>query len=231
MKATGIPPHVIISDQISTLQRQMRDIISSMNDMPSSVADLVLARLNNIESIQPPEGLAPSIIDQLCSKIVHEIQKMNQQNADNLRSQPAELPPSSSEVQSPWWSKENQSQIASATCPKGKLFDMWNLWWGGLPAQKLPPLRLRSTKDFSRSVDRVSYSKLSKVMKTLLSHSDVDPLHVPGLDNPSRAALFVTCVDRLASDLNLGTKKERKLDEMMHSTVYALIVKHEDRRG
>ncbi|KAH9152508.1 hypothetical protein AeRB84_005073 [Aphanomyces euteiches] len=231
MKATGIPPHVVISDQISTLQQQMREILSSINDMPSSVAEAVLSRLRDVETFEPSDGLAPSIVDQLCSKIVHELQKLNQQNVDNSASRSSEPHPSLPEVNPPWWSKENQSQIANVTCPRGKLFDMWNLWWGGLPTQKLPPLRLRSAKDFSRSVDRVSYSKLSKVMKTLLSYSDVNPIHVPGLDNPSRAALFVSCVDRLATDLNIGTKKERKLDEMMHSTLYALIVKHEDHRN
>ncbi|CAK4320853.1 unnamed protein product [Aphanomyces euteiches] len=231
MKATGIPPHVVISEQISTLQQQMREILSSINDMPLSVAEAVLSRLRNVETFEPSDGLAPSIVDQLCSKIVHELQKLNQQNVDNSASRSSEPHPSLPEVNPPWWSKENQSQIANVTCPRGKLFDMWNLWWGGLPTQKLPPLRLRSAKDFSRSVDRVSYSKLSKVMKTLLSYSDVNPIHVPGLDNPSRAALFVSCVDHLATDLNIGTKKERKLDEMMHSTLYALIVKHEDHRN
>ena len=136
MKATGIPPHVIISDQIGTLQRQMREILSNINAMPSSVADIVLSRLGNIESIQPTEGLTPSTIDQLCSKIVHELQKMNQQNVDNLATRSNEPHPGSAEVDPSWWSKANQSHIANATCPRGKLFDMWNLWWAAYPPKK-----------------------------------------------------------------------------------------------
>ncbi|KAG9400114.1 hypothetical protein AC1031_011024 [Aphanomyces cochlioides] len=108
---------------------------------------------------------------------------------------------------------------------------MWNLWWAGMPTQKLPPFRLRSPKDFPRMVDRVSYSKLSKVMKTLMSYSDTEPNCVPRLDNPSRAALFVTCIERLGNDLNHSHKKVRNFEQMMHSTLYALIAKHKDLQG
>ncbi|KAG9399625.1 hypothetical protein AC1031_012012 [Aphanomyces cochlioides] len=116
-------------------------------------------------------------------------------------------------------------RCTAISCPTMKLFDAWNMWWSNMDQRGQPmPLRLVRSRDFDRQADRVNYSKLTRVMASLLHHTSVPAAEIASIDVGLRSELFESCLQSLARTLaEKGDNKRHNFRYMSYSSLYNLI--------
>ncbi len=175
MRATGVPPITVLSHRIKEVEKTLQEMTNEIGNMSTTITNNVLLGLKN-NSLQPQPNVTMSIssLSELSTAIVDEIQKRNNTIL------PQDLPHQAL-VQEPssWWLRSSDIQRQNLTCPKGKVSDLWSLWWNGIPTKNILPLRLRKPKNFAKNLDRVNFSKLVFVLSSLMKHSEVSETNVP----------------------------------------------------
>lgn len=126
-----------------------------------------------------------------------------------------------------WWGATLYPARIKMKCPKGKVYDLWNLWMDGDHQSNIPPLRTCKTRDFDKRTDQTNFSKAKKVVLKLVSLSNRSEKCIAKMSLPERNDLFqesflALCRRHLGTD-EAGLLSRRRVFEMSYQTVYDLI--------
>ncbi|KAF0726669.1 hypothetical protein Ae201684_015069 [Aphanomyces euteiches] len=157
MRASGIPPHVLLSHQLSFVQNELQNVIKTIREMPQLIATSVNDQLQNYQRNPLSIDSMNDILCQIRTAILKDIVSSTSPSTDSAESQ------GSSANSGLMFLPQTPTQYVS--CPTGKISDMWLLWWKGVPEKSQPPLRLLRPKDFEKNADRVNLSKLRRVIE------------------------------------------------------------------
>ncbi|KAG9399307.1 hypothetical protein AC1031_012262 [Aphanomyces cochlioides] len=213
MKASGILPHIVLSKRLKEVEIKLDNLGQVIMDLLKQIKDDVVATLKNTTHTQP----STATLESICSRIIEEI-KM-QQSINNVDKH-------GDQTETTVVEELTELRCTAISCPTMKLFDAWNMWWSNMDQRGQPmPLCLVRSRDFDRQADRVNYSKLTRVMASLLHHTSVPVAEIASIDVGLRSELFESCLQSLARTLaEKRDNKRHNLRDMSYSSLYSLIV-------
>ena len=159
-------------------------------------------------------------LDQFASKMVDHISRIS--NIGEVRTQHSTSTPKDS-TENNLWSNEIQTHFQNPTCPNGRVYDAWNLWWVGVPGKSVA-LRLLRSKDFSQKQHRCNYSKMKFVIGWLVRFSNVPEVDIPRVNVSERLSLYSRCFSLLIQKLVVSSDR-RRLDGISYHRLYDMICK------
>ncbi|KAF0704051.1 hypothetical protein AaE_015130 [Aphanomyces astaci] len=217
LRSSGIPPFVAITNRLATVENELKIVNEQINYLPCKISDQLRASKDSSATTTHLESFRDSVLSEIRTLI----------GASKSPEPPASV---NGVVTEPWWTTTNPQEQRRPSLPPGKVFDLWNAWWYGLPGDGIVPLRLVRPQDLARRCDRVNYSKLKQVIASLMKFSTVPETEVQRMAVVDRSALFASCLERLGhSMLVVGMENDvsnRRLDEMTYPTMYDLIKKY-----
>ncbi|KAH9118466.1 hypothetical protein AeMF1_008402, partial [Aphanomyces euteiches] len=80
MKASGVPPHVVISSRLNLVERCLVDVKQQLEQLPSLICDKVLAQLDDAHPTTTPTSAtnrSDTHLDELCALIVRANERNN----------------------------------------------------------------------------------------------------------------------------------------------------------
>ena len=238
LSASGIPPHVTLGYRLSKVESGLADLASSVQAgfqlLPDQLCSSVVAALADVPSVEVNRS---SIDDELCRRtetLFNQVESFLQRSTvSTTAATHSQLDISAccgNEETAAWqtWTYGGKIHVVPEgfIFPTCKVIDMWNLWWLGIPTQRIGPLRRLKSWDVSRAAAG-NLSKARHVVHTIVSFSSLDASHVQRLSAPLLHEQFGLCF-RLACEwvydsLSMNESCSKNVDDISYVTFYSAI--------
>ena len=250
MKASGIPPHLAIANQlreltatISALEEKFNNRLNSLDQLlPTTIASEVCSTLRQNFVV---DGVAPITIrdiDGRLSSHQSSIRSMIMELIDANRN--ASIAASVTvplEHSSTWWKTWNwHDGLLMHFVPKDWSFptgitvkNLWDLWYHGNRSDGIRPYRLINKKLDVRKKDYMIYSRATVVLKVLYNILELQfhpPMLLPNISSlglPESDLLFAGVYKVFISRLYKDTANLSRKDEISYGTAYKLLTMHD----
>ncbi|KAH9125297.1 hypothetical protein AeMF1_004059 [Aphanomyces euteiches] len=229
MRASGVPPHVALSSRQDSIEKAIDAIHQQLLELPDKVCNNIIQQLHH--SSFPTEQLTTTLNDSLV-KLLDQVRTTLAHNQNEITPTDDQISNHEEDIHSASafdsWSRRNTSLQRTWTCPTGRIFDVWNAWWEGVPSVDCPPIRLLAPKQFTRGCDRVNFSKLKFVMKTKMAKSRLSDNQVAKLSMSDRSNHFYVCFNEFGRAFfpTYDSSSKRRFNDTKLSTLYDLIKRH-----
>lgn len=242
LKATGIPPHLSLIEEIYNVLKEVKDLGASMTTMKSQLH----AKLNSLVEDLPQqlsqhllsnfqiEGAIPITFGQV-QTLVTNMQLQIMKAVENLTAavqtsqQPADTiaEDGGSNDEHPFilfeWENGTKHMV-----PEDFVFHamnvkaLWSLWFHGNPSLRIGPLKGLSKADLVTNASKTSLVRARKVIKTiwaLAGNVDIEVSNVVA-SNTVFAQGFSLLKEKILEH-NPQFSAHRRWDELLHSTLYS----------
>ena len=228
--STGIPPHVSLGCELQSVKRSMHVMESSiLTMMEKNAAELkdAITQKQSQTNVPITTDILEKRLNDFGSRIMNRIETLVSNSAGLPQvEQPSSCVTETIGPPNQWLQAPQQINRAMLYCPPGKIFDLWNLWWGGCESNGIPPLYTCKSRDFLRRCDQANYSKLTKVVTAILAYANQTNSHVIGMTVPERIKFFEDSYFGLCKRLLGSIDVPSKFAGMKYHTFYEYIVKH-----
>jgi len=226
--ATGVPEYVQLSSDIESLKNRMTSFEGSMtikiDDLPQKLKDVMFENLQINGAIPITASQVQDMINDLRNTLQSSISNAvnNQRNTENNNENNNMV---SSTNSTTWaWKGRFHPVPEGYRFPKCSTKALWDLWWGGIPRERIGPLRQLKSFDFGQRSDITNLSKARKVMHVLCTGRTecIASLSISDRDN-----LFQHQYLKLFHDMYPNQSEEeldrRRIGDLQYMTVYDLI--------
>ena len=231
MQATGIPPHLVMSNELTDVARQtelMKEaLLDKCKELPAELASVMFSRFSI-------NGAIPVTIDDIKSLLNSAVNQMRSELRDAM---PTAAAPSASLNQSAdvnadprfqLWSWKGRMHMVPETWkfPKTDVKATWNLWHYGHIEEKIRPLRYLKKADLQGSAQITLWSKANGVMgaiaATMVEMKVVEAVEaVTKLAATESAAAYDDAIVQLIEKVKPGvTRGSSRWTEMSIGTLY-----------
>ena len=232
MQATGIPPHLVLSNELTDVAKQteiLKDaLLAKCTELPAELVSVMLARFSI-------NGAIPVTIDDIKILLNNAVNQMRTEMRDAIITTPAA--PSQSLNQPTDIDADPRFQLWSwkggwHMVPEGWVFPSvdvkttWNLWWHGNVEARIRPLRHLTKADLQGSSNITRWSKANGVMGTVAevvveTGVVVAVEEVGRLSGEQSSAVFDAAIVRLMERVRAGSTRGRgRWMEMSIGTLY-----------
>ena len=243
MRATGIPPHLVLATKISSLadtvtrnHDAIRDKLQAheglFQQLPKEMVDEIDNRHFRFEHSQPVqrcematmiEDLGQTVGDRIMSLVESRFQSSSGRvSGDEIDNHAV-----SDDRERLWnvhtWGGRVHYVEEGWAFPSGDMKQMWELYLFGNPRDKIPPFEKLSGYDCRSNYERGQLSRLKFVMNHLIQVAVTDGLirkesEMHNLSIPQRDNVFRTVYDKVIS--TCGGKTNRRVGELKLKVVY-----------
>ena len=179
MKATGVPPHIMIQSQICEVKENvtaLRDVlVDVIMKLPKDVTTELLThfQINGATPISSQQfnDFVSQLESTLNSRDANIIQQLRSFRRE-LESTQNEPEQNNNQVQSrSWtWGGKIRKVPEDFIFPTGNLKLISDLWWEGYPERGICPLRFLTNHDLEKKNKQVYLSKARRVIETIVSY-------------------------------------------------------------
>ncbi|KAH9135375.1 hypothetical protein AeRB84_019197, partial [Aphanomyces euteiches] len=201
MIASGIPPHVALSERFCTVENTLRNLADTLTTTTQSLPDAVCSRV--VASISAVGSLNEEF-KQLCDKLTDLLDRPHAgvpSFSQSISSLPA---PSLTAITdntprhgfpTHTWRGRLHIVPQGFRFPTCKVQDLWNLWWNGVSLDGIGPLRLVTGCSIQKC-DATNFSKAKQVMKKLLTFTEINEKSIAQMTVSLRSELFFKVFDK-----------------------------------
>lgn len=227
LAATGIPPHIIIANQVVDLRTQMNEKFDGIGDRLNRLPEDLRECMTRHFQIQGAFPITYRDVETLMQSFFTRYmgQPRNQQEGAGAAAGVATNPTAAVVFRTWSWGGRWHPVPEGFLFPKCTVKEIWDLWWSGNVAQKITYYRqIHPGFDLPKS-NKQYYSKAKYVINRLVYFSNVSETHIAGLTLPQRDILFESCfVQLFSSTLDPGIEAElqdrRRFGELTYIRVY-----------
>jgi hypothetical protein len=239
MQATGIPPHLVMSNELSDVVTHTRllkeELLSKYDELPTELTNVLLSKFT-------VNGAIPVTIDDMKSLISNAVAQLSTQYRESHTSIPQ---PVSQEAIDPnmdprfqlWsWGGKLHMVPQGWVFPSTNIKDTWSLWHFGHVTDKIRPLRCLKKMDLTGAGQITLWSKASGVVKAI-SEVMLEMHLVPTLEAVSKLnfidslSYFDRAIVQFMEQLRERSTQERgRWMELSIPTLYELNRKARKRR-
>jgi hypothetical protein len=240
LTATGIPPHLTISNELSAVVKQTEEmkvqLLSQYSALPSEVASVLLTKFSI-------NGALPITLDDLKSVVAQAVSQMNTHMRDALpdtarAAAPAAADPSSDDSRFHLWQWGGRLHPVPEgwRLPSTDVMSTWRLWYFGNLAERIRPLRHLKKVDLTTSAQITQWTKTNGVMgaisEQMISMQLVESREGIGrLSEEEATSIFTRAITALMEQLKPGaTHRRGRWTEMSIPTLYGHVLKEKDRK-
>jgi hypothetical protein len=232
--ATGIPPHLTMSNELTTIVRQTRDLkeqlLSQYATLPSEVVSVLLNRF----TIQ---GAIPVTLDEIKSLLAQAVSQMNAHMREALPDAARASASASAAAADPstgddgyvrWmWGGVLHPVPQGFRLTSTDVMSTWRLWHFGIPAQHIGPLRRLQKVDLVGKAQHTQWSKTNGVMRAiteqLVSMALVDSaMGIGRLSEDDATAAFTRAFAALTGEFKAGARATRMKGRWMERSIATL---------
>ncbi|ETV96839.1 hypothetical protein H310_10128 [Aphanomyces invadans] len=230
--ATGIPPHIPLSLQVasvkSIVQKFKVEITKKLKKVPEEVGKELREHMHSSRGDPVTMDVLNNSLRVFGDTMLRRIELLTLPRATNCVAAVTGSPPTVPSTNE-WWAYPRGLQTSKLSCPKGKVFDIWNLWWDGSRSDGVPPFRACTSKDFASRAEQSNFFKAKKVIFALLSCTTLSTQQIMVIDIPGRNKLFCDCLTalchRLLGAINAADDGKRRIADMCYHSMYDQIKK------
>jgi hypothetical protein len=240
MMATGIPPHLVMSNGLTDIVKQTQllkeELLSKCAELPTELTNVMLNKFTINGAIpltvEDMRAMLNSVVAQMKAEIRDAHTVMTRESAS-----PALIDPNVDSRFQLWsWGGRLHMVPQGWIFPSTNLKDTWNLWHFGHLSDKIRPLRCLKKFDLVGAAQITLWSKTSGVVKaisqvivdTKLVQTIEDVLTLTAVDS---STFFDRAIVQLMEQLRSGSTRERgRWMEMSVPTLYAQLQKARKRR-
>jgi hypothetical protein len=217
-----------------TFQENCNTICQSVREeVPNIVCERILSTFEVNGAVpltqEKVQGMIETLRDQIEKALQHQLSTLSAvSNGSRAAEEVSEDNQNSAVRESRQWSWGGRLHPVpeNYTFPNGTLKHMWDLWFKGIPAQSIGPLRLVSKYDLTSKVDQMRLAKCSSAMQFLLSIAktkglvrDRGPLAYPsGIRCEETFVAVFTELIRLIPEKE--SRRTRRVGDILLTTVY-----------
>jgi hypothetical protein len=240
LMATGIPPHLAISNELVNVVKQVneskKEIINQCEDLPKRLTDTMLNKFNVNGAIPVTMSDMESMVKNLFTQLKDELKG----SRNNSEIQTNELTNSTDNYMPKMyhWGGRMHMVPEGWLLPSGNtLKDIWNLWWHGHHNNCIQPYRFLNAHDLINDAQVVVFSKINGIVKNIVKIAIELKLieeekQIKGLTREETAVLFDQSFVMLMEKVKPGitTQAGRWMELSIHS-IYSKINKWEKMNG
>lgn len=227
MQATGVPPHLMISERVDALIDSM---LSQFKTMPVSVVDLIRSRVR----VQGMHAVTPDDIHRAIAEMMQRIDsRFNDLNIgmrSKINAASNENPSSENNYKFKLhvWKNGQMSKVPEDfKTPTDNLKNIWFCWYFGNAALGVGPYRQLENRDLPTKNDKEMMSKIKGVFDAILNTVNADENIVKKMTREESAAFFDNGIKALIGKLQPNRPQEYlQWNNMSVSTVYNKLAKH-----
>ncbi|KAF0712005.1 hypothetical protein AaE_012159, partial [Aphanomyces astaci] len=131
MVATGIPPHVPLSIQLQSVKSAVENIGTSIQKKLELIPDQISTAIQNQCRSSRVEPVTMEVLNnslqEFGDNIIKRIESITTLRSPNMHENTPNLPSATPSPLNYWWVNQRQFATSKLHCPKGKLYDLWNL--------------------------------------------------------------------------------------------------------
>jgi hypothetical protein len=239
LSATGIPPHILLANEIVQLKGDMNVLRSElMSKFESLPEDLKRSMLDNFQvngTVPITHSQIAAMINDLKSSVNTSIVQAIEQHTANLggTAMPFSHDSSPSQQFQTWMWKDRLHPVPqSFKFPKCNVRSLWDLWWVGNATERIAPYRGLKAFDLDNKNDNQLLSKAKFVITTLIKYSNDSNLDGRALqrlparerDRAFETSFIAICKELFPSEDNESIDR-RKIGDISFITLYDLLKK------
>ena len=230
MQATGIPPHLAMSNELTDVVKQTQELreelLTKCSELPSALVNVMLSRFT-------VNGAIPVTVDDIKALLNSVLTQMRAELRDALPA--ATHTPTSTQAADPladprfrlWtWCGKMHMVPEGWRFPSTDVKATWNLWHFGHVHERIRPLRYLKKADLMNSSQITVWSKCRGVLKAIAEEM-VDMKLVQSIEEVERltaidsAAAFDSAIVQLVEKVKAGATRGRgRWMEMSIPTLY-----------
>jgi len=241
MIATGIPPHLTMSNELKEIALQTndlrRELLQKCDQMPAALTETMLSKFSVNGAIPLTMADMVKLMADSMSQLREDIRISSQLNTSRSSSSSlnAAVDPSVDPRFITWtWGGQFHMVPEGWKLPTATLKEYWNLWHYGNVGSKIRPLRYLKQIDLVNKAQVVSLSKVRKFVEAIetkgveLKLLEAAGKNVKELSQEESSAFFDVSYPALMEQLKPGsTTQQGRWTELSSSTVYKLLLKIE----
>ena len=232
MQATGIPPHLVMSNELTDVARQTEitreALLNKCKELPAELASVMLSRFSI-------NGAIPVTIDDIKVLLNSAVNQMRSEWRDALPTTAAAVSSSSNQLTDvdadprfQLWLWKGRMHMVPETWkfPKTDVKAVWNLWHYGHIEEKIRPLRHLKKADLQGSAQITLWSKANGVMgviaATMVEMKAVETVEaVTKLSANESASAYDAAIVQLMEKVKPGvTRGSSRWTEISIGTLY-----------
>ena len=232
MQATGIPPHLVMSNELTDVARQTEitreALLNKCKELPAELASVMLSRFSI-------NGAIPVTIDDIKVLLNSAVNQMRSEWRDALPTTAAAVSSSSNQLTDvdadprfQLWLWKGRMHMVPETWkfPKTDVKAVWNLWHYGHIEEKIRPLRHLKKADLQGSAQITLWSKANGVMgviaATMVEMKAVETVEaVTKLSASESASAYDAAIVQLMEKVKPGvTRGSSRWTEISIGTLY-----------
>lgn len=228
MTATGVPPHVALSNKVSGLQES---VSNKVDNLPREVTREVLdhCQVNGAVPIsaQQIETMMSDLRQQVISEIKQTTARGNDISSETYNGSLGAGDCIPNEFRTWVWGGKIQMVPHDFRFPHCNVRTMWDLYWGGRKCDKIRPYRYLRSFNFLNRSDRARWSKASSVMKDfvtcIIESSETGPSsfnELASMAPRNRDDMFDFAVKELCSAGRISVSSMGRVGQLSYITLY-----------
>jgi len=232
LQATGIPPHLVVANQVNQLQSQLRrmqeDIAEKMVQLPEQLKNAMLHNFAINGAIPLTESRLAEMINASTQNIIASVQltipppnvAVDQGGSNALNNNHQQY--------NTWnWANGSIHPVPETfRFPSCNVRTLWDLYWSGDSMARIAPYRILKGCDLFKASDKQFLSKAKGVMKLLIEASNTSTNEIRAMTLRNRDILFETTflnvLHRIFPDDTDEDFDARRIGEMKYLTLYDL---------
>jgi hypothetical protein len=225
--ATGVPEYVQLSHDIYSVRNRVAELEVNLggkiDELPEKLKSTMLDnfQVNGAVPItfNQVQGMLNDLKNTLTTALSTAVANQHNSNASNHLT-------NNSDLQCTLWTWKGRLHPVPEgfRFPKCTTKAVWDLWWDGLPVERIKPLRHLKSFDLSRA-DGNNMSKARKVLKALtgeLTDEDVSALSISDRDNLFQDR-YLQLFRKMYPDQSEDHHDRRRIGDLTYMTVYDLM--------
>lgn len=170
LSATGIPPHILVLDEINRVQRKQDELDAKVDKIPELVRDRLLEAIQ-INGAMP---ITREYVDGMFSTIREELRNLSDISTRPQVSQALDTVVPSLASQTWTWNGRLHPVPQTFTFPRGKVKIIWDLWWTGNQQERIGPYKSLKAYDLSCAAEKTLLSKARTVINRIVSCANLE---------------------------------------------------------
>ena len=233
LTATGIPPHIILANEIAKVDGKLEhmkvSLMARLDSLPEELKAMMLEnfQINGILPITHTQVV--SMIANLERSILNAMQQQNQVlTQQQQQSSDHSYNNNSNEGFRMWlWKGKFHPVPQDFKFPSDNMSNIWNLWWDGRPIDRIAPYRKLQPYDINDKNMSNRFIKARVVMKFIIKHSDKSDTEIANSSSTEKVRYlqdaYLHIFDEWYGDQGVALLDRRTVSSMSFLSFYELI--------